>query len=163
MINQAGASGRGKRFSARWAELVFVAYHDVASGKRDYDEFKAMVAAEGRDPNAVKVVRAGNGDALYFSRAPVPWPRDAFAADRSQLPPGGEWLRHIGIYAYRAGFLRRFPALPASPLEQLESLEQLRVLWHGERIAVHVSTLRPGPGVDTPEDLARVRALLAGG
>jgi 3-deoxy-manno-octulosonate cytidylyltransferase (CMP-KDO synthetase) len=69
-------------------------------------------------------------------------------------------LRHVGLYAYRAGFLRRFPQLAASPLEQIESLEQLRVLWHGERIAVHVSAEKPGPGVDTPEDLARVRALL---
>ena len=69
-------------------------------------------------------------------------------------------LRHIGLYAYRAGFLRRFPSLPPSPLEAIEALEQLRVLWHGERIAVHVSDMAPGPGVDTPEDLARVRALL---
>ncbi len=68
-------------------------------------------------------------------------------------------LRHVGLYAYRAGFLRRYPQLPVAPLETLESLEQLRVLWHGERIAVHVSTERPGPGVDTPEDLARVRAV----
>ncbi|MCV6071272.1 hypothetical protein OFP26_37435, partial [Escherichia coli] len=69
-------------------------------------------------------------------------------------------LRHIGIYGYHAGFLRRFPSLARSPLEATESLEQLRVLWHGERIAVHVTNLRPGPGVDTPEDLARVRELL---
>ena len=72
-------------------------------------------------------------------------------------------LRHVGLYAYRAGFLRRYPALPASPLEAIESLEQLRVLWHGERIAVHVSDTRPGPGVDTPQDLERVRALFAAG
>ncbi len=113
------------------------------------------------DPNAVKVVRAANGDALYFSRAPVPWPRDAFAADRSQLPPGGHWLRHIGIYAYRAGFLRRFAAMTPGRLEQVESLEQLRVLEAGYRIAVALSPEEFPPGVDTPEDLARAQARLA--
>ena len=107
------------------------------------------------DPNAVKLVRADNGDALYFSRAPIPWPRDAFALDRSRLPAGGHWWRHIGIYAYRAGFLRRFAQMPPSRLEQLESLEQLRVLEAGFRIAV-ASTLAPfPPGVDTSDDLAR--------
>jgi len=113
------------------------------------------------DPNAVKVVRAENGDALYFSRAPVPWPRDAFARDRSQLPAGGHWLRHIGIYAYRAGFLRRFAAMPAGRLEQVESLEQLRVLEAGHRIAVALAPEEFPPGVDTPEDLARAEARLA--
>jgi 3-deoxy-manno-octulosonate cytidylyltransferase (CMP-KDO synthetase) len=112
------------------------------------------------DPNAVKVVRAENGDALYFSRAPVPWPRDAFAADRAQLPPGGHWLRHIGIYAYRAGFLRRFAAMPAGRLEQVESLEQLRVLEAGCRIAVALAPEEFPPGVDTPDDLARAEARL---
>lgn len=113
------------------------------------------------DPNAVKVVRAEDGDALYFSRAPVPWPRDAFAVDRSQLPAGGHWLRHIGIYAYRAGFLRRFAAMPTGRLEQLESLEQLRVLEAGHRIAVALAPEEFPPGVDTPEDLARAEARLA--
>ena len=113
------------------------------------------------DPNAVKVVRAENGDALYFSRAPVPWPRDAFARDRSQLPAGGPWLRHIGIYAYRAGFLRRFAAMPAGRLEQVESLEQLRVLEAGHRIAVALAPEEFPPGVDTPEDLARAEARIA--
>jgi 3-deoxy-manno-octulosonate cytidylyltransferase (CMP-KDO synthetase) len=113
------------------------------------------------DPNAVKVVRAENGDALYFSRAPVPWPRDAFAADRSRLPSGGHWLRHIGIYAYRAGFLRRFAAMPTGRLEQVESLEQLRVLEAGHRIAVALAPEEFPPGVDTPEDLARAEARLA--
>ena len=112
------------------------------------------------DPNAVKVVRAENGDALFFSRAPVPWPRDAFAADRAQLPPGGHWLRHIGIYAYRAGFLRRFAAMPAGRLEQVESLEQLRVLEAGCRIAVALAPEEFPPGVDTPDDLARAEARL---
>lgn len=110
------------------------------------------------NPNVVKVVLDGAGRALYFSRAPIPWWRDGRHAGAAGLPPTPP-LRHVGLYAYRAAFLRRFPALPPSPLESIESLEQLRVLWHGERIAVHVSDTRPGPGVDTPEDLARVRAL----
>ena len=113
------------------------------------------------DPNAVKLVRAANGDALYFSRAPIPWPRDAFAHDRGVLPAGGHWLRHIGLYAYRAGFLRRFAALPPGRLEQLESLEQLRVLESGFRIAVAIAPEEFPPGVDTDEDLARAEARFA--
>lgn len=109
------------------------------------------------NPNVVKVVCDAAGRALYFSRAPLPWWRDGNASGITALPTTPAPLRHIGIYGYRAGFLRRFPALSASPIEQVESLEQLRVLWHGERIAVHVSDTRPGPGVDTPEDLERVR------
>ncbi|HEX6705045.1 MAG TPA: 3-deoxy-manno-octulosonate cytidylyltransferase [Albitalea sp.] len=114
--------------------------------------------SELRNPNVVKVVCDAAGRALYFSRAPIPWWRDGYASGIEALgtPPP---LRHIGLYAYRVGFLKRFPTLAQSPLELTESLEQLRVLWHGERIAVHVSDTRPGPGVDTPEDLARVRAL----
>lgn len=112
---------------------------------------------EFRNPNVVKVVLDGAGRALYFSRAPMPWWRDGFATGVAALPSPAP-LRHIGLYAYQAGFLRRFPSLPACPLEAVESLEQLRVLWHGERIAVFVSPDRPGPGVDTPEDLERVRA-----
>ena len=115
-------------------------------------------ADEFDNPNVVKVVLDAAGRALYFSRAPIPWWRDGRSSGTRELPPTAP-LRHVGLYAYRAQFLRRFPALSASPLEQIESLEQLRVLWHGERIAVHVSSTRPGPGVDTPEDLARVRAL----
>lgn len=111
------------------------------------------------NPNVVKVVLDGSARALYFSRAPIPWWRDGHAHGVTQLPQPAP-LRHIGIYGYRASFLRRFPQLPPSPLEAIESLEQLRVLWHGERIAVHVSDTRPGPGIDTPEDLARVRQLL---
>lgn len=109
------------------------------------------------NPNVVKVVLDAAGRALYFSRAPIPWWRDARAC--GALPISRERpLRHIGLYAYQAGFLRRFPQLAASPLEHIEALEQLRVLWHGERIAVHVSDTRPGAGVDTPDDLDRVRA-----
>nr|WP_203225003.1 3-deoxy-manno-octulosonate cytidylyltransferase [Lysobacter arseniciresistens] len=113
------------------------------------------------DPNAVKVVRADNGDALYFSRAPVPWPRDAFATDRSRLPEGHTWLRHIGIYGYRAGFLQRFAAMPPGRLERVESLEQLRVLEAGHRIAVALTPSPFPPGVDTPDDLARAEERIA--
>ena len=112
------------------------------------------------DPNAVKLVRAANGDALYFSRAPMPWPRDAFARDRATLPPG-EWLRHIGLYGYRVAALRAFAALPPGRLEQLEALEQLRALEAGWRIAVALAPSPFPPGVDTPEDLARAERLHA--
>jgi 3-deoxy-manno-octulosonate cytidylyltransferase (CMP-KDO synthetase) len=114
------------------------------------------------NPNVVKVVLDRAHTALYFSRAPVPWWRDGMgsAAPASALPSPAP-LRHVGIYAYRAGFLRRFPQLEPAPLETTESLEQLRVLWHGHRIAVHISEQVPGPGVDTPQDLERVRALFA--
>lgn len=112
-----------------------------------------------RNPNVVKVVLDAQGRALYFSRACIPWWRDGNAAAGVTALPSPAPLRHVGLYGYRAGFLRRFPTLPPAPLEQLESLEQLRVLWHGERIAVHVTARAPGAGVDTPEDLARVRAI----
>jgi len=119
-------------------------------------------AAELLNPNCVKVVLAADGSALYFSRAPVPWPRDAFATARSLLPGGVPFLRHIGIYAYRAGFLRRFSRLAPTPLESAESLEQLRALEHGHRIAVRIAPEPFPAGVDTAEDLARVEALLSG-
>jgi 3-deoxy-manno-octulosonate cytidylyltransferase (CMP-KDO synthetase) len=112
-------------------------------------------AAEFANPNVVKAVVDAQGRALYFSRAPIPLWRDGGAGALPSPAP----LRHIGVYAYRARFLRRFPQLEPAPLERIESLEQLRVLWHGERIAVHVTDHAPGPGVDTPEDLARVRAI----
>lgn len=113
------------------------------------------------DPNTVKLVRAANGDALYFSRAPIPWHRDGFAHSRDELP-SGQWLRHIGIYAYRAGFLQRFAAMPPGRLERIESLEQLRILEAGFRIAVALAPEPFPPGVDTPEDLARAEARLGG-
>jgi len=112
------------------------------------------------DPNAVKVVRAANGQALYFSRAPVPWDRDGFARN-GPVAAGGPWLRHIGIYAYRVAFLRTFAALPPSPLERIESLEQLRVMEAGHRIAVAETPAAFPPGIDTPEDLERAEAWLA--
>ena len=114
--------------------------------------------AEFLNPNVVKAVLDAAGMALYFSRAPIPWWRDGFAAGVSQLPAPAP-LRHIGIYGYRVGFLQQFPSLPPAPVEACEALEQLRALWHGHRIAVHVTGETPGPGVDTPADLERVRRL----
>jgi 3-deoxy-manno-octulosonate cytidylyltransferase (CMP-KDO synthetase) len=115
-------------------------------------------AEEFANPNVVKVVLDAAGRALYFTRAAVPHWRDAPV--RGSLPPEPRPLRHVGLYSYRAAFLRRFPSLPMAPIERTEALEQLRVLWHGERIAVHVTATAPGAGVDTPQDLERVRALL---
>ena len=112
------------------------------------------------DPNVVKLVRSQDGHALYFSRAPLPWPRDAFADDRSRLPAAVPFLRHIGIYAYRAGFLARFAKLSRTPLEQAESLEQLRVLEHGFAIGVRLTPEPFPPGIDTLEDLARAEQWL---
>ena len=114
------------------------------------------------NPNVVKTVLDARGHALYFSRAPIPWWRDGFAVSGpTSLPSAPAPLRHIGIYGYRAGFVRGFPGLPPAPVETTEALEQMRALWHGHRIAVHVSAHAPGPGIYTPEDLARVRALFA--
>jgi 3-deoxy-manno-octulosonate cytidylyltransferase (CMP-KDO synthetase) len=109
--------------------------------------------------NVVKVVVDATGQALYFSRAPIPHCRSPIGAQHHRLPDPAP-LRHVGLYAYRAGFLREFPRLPMAPLEQTESLEQLRVLWHGHSIRVHITDTEPGLGVDTPEDLARVRKIL---
>lgn len=124
-------------------------------------------AAELFSPNVVKVVTDASGRALLFSRAPIPWSRDAFAAAPDRPPNGlpGDlpaW-RHVGLYAYRAGFLRRYPALPRAPIETHESLEQLRALWHGIGIAVLPLDAPLPPGVDTPEDLALVRQRVAAG
>ena len=112
------------------------------------------------DPNVVKLVRTANGRALYFSRAQLPWARDAFAVDRHTLPSGSPFLRHIGIYAYRAGFLDRYSRLPRTPLEQTESLEQLRVLEHGHAIAVRLTPEPFPPGIDTEADLERAELWL---
>jgi 3-deoxy-manno-octulosonate cytidylyltransferase (CMP-KDO synthetase) len=112
---------------------------------------------EAFNPNVVKVVLDKNGRALYFSRATIPWHRDGFAQSKEALPEGYAPLRHIGLYAYRNAFLQAYPQLPVAPLEQLEALEQLRVLWHGFPIAVHVTADAPAAGVDTLEDLLRVQ------
>ena len=115
-----------------------------------------------RNPNVVKVVCDHAGNALYFSRAPIPYPRDAFAAGApDSLPAGLPAFHHLGIYAYRAGFLRTYARLAPSPIEAFEALEQLRALWHGHTIAVVVVDAELPPGVDTPEDLERVRRLFA--
>jgi 3-deoxy-manno-octulosonate cytidylyltransferase (CMP-KDO synthetase) len=126
-------------------------------------------ASEWNNPNIVKVVLDAKNTALYFSRSLIPYDRDgkrnppeaildkaSSSASLAILP-----LRHIGIYAYRVGFLKKFPALAQAPIEQLEALEQLRALWHGERIAVHVSDKAAGIGVDTPEDLERIRTIFS--
>lgn len=108
------------------------------------------------NPNVVKVVLDARDLALYFSRAPIAWWRDGFTDGIPSLPSPAP-LRHIGLYGYRVGFLRQFPKLSQAPIEVTEALEQLRALWHGHRIAVHVTPHAPGAGVDTPEDLERVR------
>lgn len=115
------------------------------------------------NPNVVKVVLDRDGWALYFSRAPIPYARDSFGAAAPALPAGLPAYRHLGIYAYRAGFLAHYSALPPAPLERFEALEQLRALWHGERIAMMVTSRAAGPGVDTPADLERARQLTQGG
>lgn len=114
-------------------------------------------AEELLDPNAVKVVLDHEGYALYFSRAPIPWPRDAFAKNRSQLPQGLPVYRHLGLYAYRAGFLKTYSQLAPAPIEVFERLEQLRALWHGHRIACAITDSAPDTGVDTPQDLEKAR------
>ncbi|PMS17374.1 3-deoxy-manno-octulosonate cytidylyltransferase [Trinickia dabaoshanensis] len=125
-------------------------------------------AAEVFNPNVVKVVLDARGVALYFSRAPIPWQRDAYAPQcgartidvaAMPAPAAGAVLRHIGLYAYRARFLRTYPTLAQAPIEHAEMLEQLRAMWHGERIAVRVTREAPAPGVDTLADLERVRTL----
>ncbi|MDE2003264.1 MAG: 3-deoxy-manno-octulosonate cytidylyltransferase [Betaproteobacteria bacterium] len=112
------------------------------------------------NPNVVKVALDARGHALYFSRATIPWARDAFAADRGNLPVGLPLYRHYGLYAYRVGYLQAFPLLAPAAIERFEALEQLRALWHGHRIVVEIARGAPAPGVDTAEDLARVRALV---
>ena len=117
----------------------------------DFDEFM--------NPNVVKAVLDKNRNAIYFSRAPIPYPRDTMRAEKRELPSETAVLRHIGIYAYRSGFLQRYSEMEVSPLETIESLEQLRVLWHGYPIAVEIAQEAPAAGVDTQEDLDRVRAV----
>ena len=117
--------------------------------------------AEAFNPNVVKVVLDAAGYALYFSRATIPWARDAFRDAPGALPSGLPLHRHYGLYAYRVSFLRVFPTLAPAPIEHFEALEQLRALWHGYRIAVEITHGTPAPGIDTPEDLARVREIFA--
>jgi 3-deoxy-manno-octulosonate cytidylyltransferase (CMP-KDO synthetase) len=118
-------------------------------------------AREFFNPNAVKVVCDASGYALYFSRAPIPYPRDASGTVRPELPTGLPAYRHLGIYAYRAKFLREYAALARAPIEDFEALEQLRALWHGHRIFVVTTASAPPPGVDTAEDLEETRRRFA--
>jgi 3-deoxy-manno-octulosonate cytidylyltransferase (CMP-KDO synthetase) len=113
------------------------------------------------DPHTVKVVRDAQGYALYFSRAPIPWAREDFTTEKAIWPTPWPYYRHIGLYAYRVSFLRRYPHLAIPPLEQAEHLEQLRVLYHGGRIHVAIAQTVPTPGIDTPTDLERMRQFLA--
>ncbi|HRK38249.1 MAG TPA: 3-deoxy-manno-octulosonate cytidylyltransferase [Burkholderiaceae bacterium] len=144
--------------AAKLADTVGCQMATAAHPLHNWDDFL--------NPNVVKVVTDRQDLALYFSRAPIAWWRDGMQQGMSApvgntaLPPCTP-LRHIGLYAYRAGFLKTIPAMATCALESTEMLEQLRVLWHGERIAVHVTHTAPHAGVDTPEDLARVRAVLA--
>jgi len=144
--------------------------HDVAQILADHPDADMSTAChpirnarELFDPNCVKVVLGRTGEALYFSRATVPWARDAFARERSCVPDGLPIYRHIGLYAYRCAFLCGYPRLSAPAIEKFEALEQLRALWHGHRIRVAITEVSPEPGVDTPEDLEAVRRLFAGG
>ncbi|WP_100913423.1 3-deoxy-manno-octulosonate cytidylyltransferase [Pseudoalteromonas spongiae] len=116
---------------------------------------------EALNPNAVKVVADNHNNALYFSRATIPYDRNRFLGKDEISEIGDFYQRHIGIYAYRAGFIKEYITLEVSPLEQIESLEQLRVLYHGKKIKVQTAIEAPQPGVDTPEDLAKVNAFLS--
>lgn len=137
---------------ARTAQQLAESGADIATVAHPIDNTADFFA-----PNVVKVVCKANGDAMYFSRAPIPFARDHFAKDKESLPSGFIACRHIGLYAYRAGFLRAYARLTPSPVEGFEALEQLRALWHGYRISVLVSDHLPMPGVDTPEDAARMQ------
>jgi len=154
------------------APALIRAMADLLAAKPDAAIATACHAIDDPDeafnPNVVKVVADRAGYAMYFSRATIPWARDAFAANAAgggppALPPGLPLFRHYGLYAYRVSFLRAYPDLAPAPIERYEALEQLRALWHGYRIAVAVTAGTPAPGVDTPEDLERVRAIYATG
>jgi 3-deoxy-manno-octulosonate cytidylyltransferase (CMP-KDO synthetase) len=128
----------------------------IATAAHEIDDI-----ADFMNPNVVKVVTAANGHALYFSRAPIPWHRDGLATSRERLPEGFSPRRHVGLYAYRVGFLHRYGSLAPAPMEEDESLEQLRALWHGFHIHVIDCAHRPAPGVDTRDDLERVRNIFS--
>ncbi len=144
-------------------EAVATALHGNPDAAMATAAHPLSVAADMFNPNVVKVVCDVRGRALYFSRAPIPWDRDRFVETRDELPADLPAQRHIGLYAYRVSFLRRFGRLAVSPLERCESLEQLRALWHGYPIQVVTVDHPPAPGVDTPEDLERVRRLFDAG
>ncbi len=146
------------------AELI----HQVAQGLEAHPEIPMATLCESIDdidtvfdPNAVKVCRDVENKAITFSRAPLPWARDSFNGTQSSLPENWAYARHIGLYAYRAGFVKQYVTWPECALEQVEKLEQLRVLWHGEKILVLDALCDAGVGVDTEDDLERARQLLA--
>ncbi len=149
LIDPAVITAVARTLSLRPDAAISTAAHPVAD------------AAEFFNPNVVKVVCDADGFAHYFSRAPIPFARDQFSRSKDTLPDGFPALRHIGLYAYRASFLRRYASLAPAPTERFESLEQLRALYHGYRIAVAMWPGALAPGVDTPEDLERVRAVFA--
>lgn len=140
-------------------EAVAAALRDDPEAAMATASHPLTAAGDFFNPNVVKVVCDARRRALYFSRAPIPWDRDRFAAGPGELAADLPAQRHIGLYAYRVSFLRRFGQLAASPLERCESLEQLRALWHGYAIQVVSVDHPPAPGVDTAEDLERVRRL----
>ncbi len=142
-------------------QVIAQTAHQLATSGADIATVAHPIAdaADFFNPNVVKVVCRADGDAAYFSRAPVPYARDHFAMGTATLPPGLPALRHVGLYAYRAAFLRAYAGLAAAPTEQFEALEQLRALWHGYRISVSLVDSAPAPGVDTPEDAIRIRKL----
>ena len=142
---------------AQTAQQLAVSGADIATVAHPIAE-----AADFFNPNIVKVVCKADGDAMYFSRAPIPYARDHFARETGSLPPEIPAYRHIGLYAYRARFLRAYARLTPSPLKAFEALEQLRALWHGFRISVVIADHLPMPGVDTPEDAERMRQWFAG-
>ena len=144
LIDPALVAETARQLASSGADIATVA-HPVSS------------AADFFNPSIVKVVRKADGDALYFSRATIPFARDHFARETGSLPAGIPAYRHIGLYAYRARFLRAYARLEPSPLERFEALEQLRALWHGFRISVLISSHLPMPGVDTPEDAAHMQ------
>jgi 3-deoxy-manno-octulosonate cytidylyltransferase (CMP-KDO synthetase) len=149
LIDPALVSGVARCLTEDAVAAIATAAHGLASAEEFFN------------PNVVKVVCDAQGRAHYFSRAPIPFARDAFAQSRDVLPEGFPALRHIGLYAYRVSFLKRYGSLPPAPTEQWEALEQLRALWHGYPIRVLRCEQAPLPGVDTPEDLARVQAIFA--
>ena len=145
LIEPALVRGVAEALAAAPEAAIATAAHPVASAEEMFN------------PNVVKVVTDARGRAMYFSRAPIPWARDAWATQRDTLPAGLPVMRHIGLYAYRASFLRRYTQLAPCALEQWEALEQLRALWHGDMIQVMHVDHAPAAGVDTEADLARVR------
>ena len=140
-----------------WSVAALLAAHPDAAIATACHPISAL--DEAFNPNVVKVVLDRQNYALYFSRATIPWARDDFATNRNAVPDGLPLYRHYGLYAYRVRFLRAFPTLAPAPIERFEALEQLRALWHGYRIVVEITAGTPAPGVDTAEDLERVRAL----